>query len=85
MGVVVGLGLARLVVWGLNEFTLAAGASPDVRMVFTAEPLSMVVAGAAGTLVTLGTVLWTSLRLSGINIVAAMRDLPEPRAERRRR
>ena len=85
VGVVVGLGLARLVVWGLNEFTLAAGSSPDVRMVFTAEPLSMVVAGAAGTLVTLGTVLWTSLRLSGINIVAAMRDLPEPRAEKQRR
>ena len=85
LGVLVGLGLARLVVWGLNEFTFAATAGSEFRMVFTAKPLSLVVAGAAGMVVTLGTVLYTSLRISGINIVAAMRDLPEASGHRRRR
>ena len=85
LGVLVGLGLARLVVWGLNEFTFAATAGSEFQMVFTAKPLSLVVAGAAGMVVTLGTVLYTSLRISGINIVAAMRDLPEPSGHKRRR
>ena len=85
LGVLVGLGLARLVVWGLNESIFAATAGADFRLVFTVKSMSLVVAGAAGTLVTLGTVLYTSLRISGINIVAAMRDLPEPSTPTRRR
>ena len=85
VGVFVGLGLARLVVWGLNESVFAAAAGADIRLVFTMKSVSLAVAGAAGTLVTLGTVLYTSLRISGINIVAAMRDLPEFSGGTRRR
>ena len=85
VGVVVGLGLARLVVWGMNELAVTATASTGDEMVFTARPISLLVAGAAGTAVTLGTVLYTSIRISGINIVAAMRDLPEYSTRTRRR
>ena len=85
IGVLVGLGLARLVVWGMNEFTWFATSGSQLRLVFTVQPISLVVAGAAGIVVTLGTVLYTSLRISGINIVAAMRDLPDPSHQRRRR
>jgi len=84
IGVLVGLGMARLVVWGMNEFTWFASSS-QIRLVFTVQPLSLVVAAAAGMVVTLGTVLYTSLRISGINIVAAMRDLPDPSRQRRGR
>ena len=85
LGAVVGLGLAWLVVWGLNELTLSADAPAEARLVFTARLVSLVVAVAAGTVVTLGTVFYTSVRISGINIVAAMRDLPEPSSQKRRR
>ena len=84
IGVLVGFGLARLVIWALNEF-LSASAGGSVEMVFTVEPQSLLVAGAAGTVVTLGTVLYTSFRSSGINIVAAMKDMPEPPVVKRRR
>ena len=85
LGVLVGLGLARLVVWAINELSLTSADETGLQMVFTAEPLSLVVAGAAGTVVTLGTVFYTSLRVSGVNIVAAMRDLPDPSGQIQRR
>ena len=84
VGVVVGLAIASLVLWGMNEFAFATSDS-QLRLVFTIKPLSLVVAGAAGMVVTLGTVLYSSLRISGINIVAAMRDLPDPSRHQRRR
>ena len=83
--VLAGLGLARLVIWAINELSLTSAGETGLQMVFTAEPLSLVVAGAAGTVVTLGTVFYTSLRVSGVNIVAAMRDLPDPSGQKRRR
>ena len=85
MGVLVGLGVAWLVVEGMNRFSWFSSVDTDLRMVFTVEPQTLVVAGAAGMLVTLGTVLVTSLKISGINIVAAMKEQPEPRRRKRRR
>ena len=84
LGLIVGLGLAWLVVLGINEFIVTGAASSEVRMVFTVEPASLLVAAIAGMAVTLLTVLYTSLRISRFNIVSAIRDLPEPSTVRRR-
>ena len=85
VGVLVGLGLAWLVVLGMNRFVFVPTSDLSVHMEFIVKPSTLVVGGAIGFLVAIGTVLFTSLRISSINIVAAMRDLPEPLAARRRR
>lgn len=49
------------------------------------EPRSVVVAAGLGILLTLITVVISSFRVSRLNIVAAIRDLPEEGGQRRRR
>ena len=85
VGVVTGLALAWVVVESLNRFSWFSTTGSDLRMVFTVEPQSLAVAGAAGLLVALATVLVTSVKISGINIIAAMKEQPEPRRLKRRR
>ena len=84
-GLVVGLGLAWLVIEGMNRFTWFSNTDSDLRMVFTVEVQTLIVAGAVGLLVALVTVLVTSLKISGINIVAAMKEQSEPKRLERRR
>lgn len=82
-GVGVGLLLVTAVVWGLNQVTvLAIFLGSD--LVPTFKPASLVMAAALGALITLGTVLFTSVRNSRVEIVAALRDLPDPQEARRR-
>jgi putative ABC transport system permease protein len=73
-GVAVGLGLARVIFLGISR-------TVDVVEFgeFIFQPGSLLVAAATGVLISMGTVLFTSLRTSHINIVAAMRGLAEPR------
>ena len=80
-----GLGVARVAVWSMNEFAFFSSTDSSLRLVFTFELNSLLVAGAVGMVVTLATVLISSLRISNVNIVAAMRDLPEPSNQKRRR
>ena len=85
VGVLAGLGVARVAVWSMNEFAFFSSTDSSLRLVFTFELNSLLVAGAVGMVVTLATVLISSLRISNVNIVAAMRDLPEPPNQKRRR
>ena len=86
-GVLVGLGLARAVVWGLNRLQLVQMIdpnSPQVDFIFTFDVESLLLAAAGGMLLTLATVAITSSRISRINIVAAMGDRPDPPRPARR-
>lgn len=78
-GAVVGLGIAAGLVWGLNQATSVLGTlfNADFSFPFYAEPGSLIAAASAGLLITFLTVVFTSLRISGLNIVTAIRDLPE--------
>jgi putative ABC transport system permease protein len=56
----------------------------NLRLVFTADPLSIATGFAAGLAISLLTVLATSVRISRINIIRAVRELPEPPRRHRR-
>ncbi|HEX2049245.1 MAG TPA: FtsX-like permease family protein [Actinomycetota bacterium] len=84
LGAVVGIGvgwaivtLAAPIFGGIGDFSL------DLR--FAVEPASIVGGFFIGIVVSLSTILATSVRISRVNIIRAIRDLPEPRREGPRR
>ena len=84
LGTFVGLGVAAVLVWGINR---AAGSfadlfNDDLTIPFYVEPSSLLVAASSGLLVTFLAVLVASLRIGSLGIVAAIRDLPEQREAR---
>lgn len=75
----VGVGYAIVVVaapifGGIGDFSL------DLR--FSMEPASIVTGFCTGVVISLLTVFGTSLRISRINIIRAIRDLPDPKHEK---
>ena len=87
IGALAGLGIAALLVRGINRagnnFDGLLG--QDLTIPFYFEPSTPLVALCAGLLITFLAVFATSLRVSGLNIVSAIRDLPEERPRRRPR
>lgn len=82
VGAVLGLALSVLMV------RLIAGALSDSGLVTIRYRLtwtSLVVAFALGALLTMAVVALAAWRVSGLNIVAAVRNLPQPPRHRRRR
>lgn len=77
LGVGVGYGLTYAFGVLLGSQGLSTGALLDS---FTVSTSTLVIAYAAGFLLTLATVLAASRRASRLNIVRAIRDLPEPEA-----
>ena len=79
VGAVVGLGIAAALVYGINRAAavFADLFNDELKIPFYVEPGSVVAALCAGLLITFLAVFLTSLRISGLNIVAAIRDLPE--------
>jgi putative ABC transport system permease protein len=69
LGVLVGLGMVKVMAFLLR--------SVDFTLQSHVEPRSLVVAFCLGALVTFLTVVVSSFRVSRLNIVAAIRDLPE--------
>ena len=77
LGAVVGIGvgwaiaqLAAPIFGGIEDFSL------DLR--FDLDPDSLITGFCAGVLICLATITFTSLRIARINIIRAVRDLPEP-------
>ncbi|MDQ3966176.1 MAG: FtsX-like permease family protein, partial [Actinomycetota bacterium] len=86
LGALVGLGVAAGLVWGLNQATaiFVDLFNRELTIPFHVEPASLLVAAACGLLITFLAVFFTSLRISNLNVVAAIRDLPEEKASRGR-
>jgi putative ABC transport system permease protein len=78
LGVAVGYGMVLLM-------ASAFGATSDLQIGFAVKPASIVVAYAVGVLLTLAVVAFSARRVSRMNIVTAIRDLPEPQAREGRR
>lgn len=77
----IGVGYAIVVVaapifGGFGDFSL--------DLTFSMEPASIVTGFCVGVVISLLTVFGTSLRISRINIIRAIRDLPDPKEERTR-
>jgi putative ABC transport system permease protein len=79
--------LGALVGIGVGQAVLAATRSilaheEGVTFVFAAEPASVLTGALIGLAISLATVWATSVRIARLNVVRAIRDLPEPVARR---
>jgi putative ABC transport system permease protein len=76
MGSVAGVGVGWVMVRLLGkEF---AGGEGDLRIAFASSPENVVLAFCMGMVLTFAVVLISSWRVSRLNVVRAIRDLPEP-------
>ncbi len=76
MGSVAGVGVGWVMVRLLGKGF--AGGSEDFRIVFATSPQNVVLAFCMGMVLTFAVVLISSWRVSRLNVVRAIRDIPEP-------
>ena len=77
LGVAVSYGMVLAMVGAFSS-------TEDVKITFSVKPTTYLLGYAIGVLLTLVVVAFSALRVSRMNIVTAIRDLPEPPAERHR-
>jgi len=78
IGSALGLGLAYLIVWAMSGIIKFKDFSFNLVDYFTFTPISLVLGYLAGFSLTLLTVYLTTRRISLLNIVRAIRNIPEP-------
>jgi putative ABC transport system permease protein len=77
-GAIVGIGVG----WVITRVAarLIATDAPDLVFRLSVQPASLATGAAIGLVIALLTVWGTSVRIARLNIISAIRDLPEPRA-----
>jgi putative ABC transport system permease protein len=83
IGALLGIGIAFLMVLAMASAFSAQDSSATIT--FAAKPASVAIAYAIGVLLTLLVVAVSAGRVSRMNIVSAIRNLPEPPAQRSRK
>lgn len=82
LAAMVGTGLGVLVSFAISRIMAALFASFDVSISPYVTPRTMIISYALGVVLTFLTVTFSSWRVSQINIVRAIRDIPEPPPEK---
>ena len=82
VGALLGIAVAFVMVLAMAA---AFNAESDISISFSVKPTSIVIAYAIGVLLTLAVVSFSAWRVSRMNIVSAIRNLPEPPAAGGRR
>jgi putative ABC transport system permease protein len=82
VGVLLGIGVAYGMVLAMAA---AFSGVEDVQISYAVKPTTFVLGYSIGVLLTLGVVVFSARRVSRMNIVTAIRDLPEPPRETGRR
>jgi putative ABC transport system permease protein len=80
-GAVAGLGIGWLVAFVAGPIFGAAEGSSYPLVI---EPMSLAIGASTGLIISLVTIWVTSLRIARLNIIRAIRDLPEPKVARAR-
>ena len=83
VGALLGIGVAFLMV--LAMASAFSGQDSSVTITFAAKPASIAIAYAVGVLLTLAVVVVSARKVSRMNIVTAIRNLPEPPMQRSRK
>ena len=83
LGTGAGVGLGRVLV-AVSQRAFSTEHA-RLELLFVVRPTSLAEAFSIGFIVALATVLVTSVRVSRLNIIRAIRELPEPPGRRRRR
>lgn len=81
VGAVLGIGVG----WVIVKVTRGIIADPDsdLELIFALEPSSLLLAALSGVVIAMASIWATGWRISRLNIISAIRDLPEPRTARR--
>jgi putative ABC transport system permease protein len=82
VGGLLGLGVAYGMVLAMAA---AFSTAEDVQITYAVKPTTFALAYSIGVLLTLAVVVFSARRVSRMNIVSAIRDLPEPPLEKDRR
>lgn len=77
VGAMVGLLIAAVILWAFGQI-FPPEAFGGVGFVLTWTPADLIQGFAIGFLITMATILAASVRVSKLNIVRAIRDIPEP-------
>lgn len=83
LGAAGGVGIGWLVALAAGGLFAQPGRSLDLELVV--DPSSLVLGALTGLIISLATIWLTSVRIARLNVIRAIRDLPEPRAVRLRR
>lgn len=83
LGAVLGIAVGWVIVRATASIFADTGTDFDLRLAI--EPSSLLTAALAGLVISLLVVWITSWRISRLNIIRAIRDLPEPPSSQRRR
>ena len=81
LGAVLGIGVGRAIIVVTSGIFESFG---DLTLTFSAPASSIVTGGLIGFVISIVTIVATSLRTSRLNIIRAIRDLPEPAVRARR-
>src|SRR5919106_841219 len=83
VGAILGIGVG----WAIVSLAapIFGGEGIGLNLQFAAEPASVIAGLCIGLLIALATIAFTSIRISRINIIAAIRDLQEPKLARVRK
>lgn len=80
LGSLVGVGLGRVIVIVVARAIASVGGELGLRLRFFAEFSSLWQGFAVGTVISMVTVVATSIRISRVNVIRAIRNLPSPPA-----
>ena len=86
VGVLVGIGVAYAILYAIGNIFTSFFSGVNESLVlssFTISPESLFTAFTAGVLITYLTILLTSWRISKLNIIRAIRNIPEPPSGKR--
>lgn len=78
VGALVGIVITYIIFYILGDVFAGFGASSQISTYFDYKLSSLITSFSAGFLITMITILATTYRISNINIVRAIRDIPEP-------
>lgn len=84
VGAILGIGVGWAIV-GLAAPIFSGAGDFGLNLQFAAEPASIIGGLCIGLLIALATIAFTSIRISRINIIAAIRDLQEPKLAKARK
>ncbi len=83
VGILFGLGIAYLSMWAIRDMASAGEQSIDILQYYTFTTSSLGISFIAGFLITVATILFVTGRISKLNIVRAIRKIPEPLVPRK--
>ncbi len=78
VGALAGIGISYVIFFFLEDIFAVFGGDLSLLSYFTVSQESLVMAFGAGFLLTMGTILFAVTRISRLNIIRAIREIPEP-------